>query len=168
MCSWQGACLSDKCSCSLKWIETLSPCTLQVDIWTLQWPLPSVYLEETAGESFPCTSSFRQLGLFLVPQSFLECTMVRTDFRSGTKFIETNVTTTYEQIKMRFVFIRCLCVHKDALWDRPGAFNVTGSNATAGIFATYPGKHLTIVNGFFDQVPLANSNQTQNFVNIII
>lgn len=62
----------------------------------------------------------------------------------------------------------CLCVHKDALWDRPGAFNVTGSNATAGIFATYPGKHLTIVNGFFDQVPLENSNQTQNFVNIII
>lgn len=40
----------------------------------------------------------------------------------------------------------------DALWDFPGAFNVTGPKATAGIFATYPGKHLTIVNGFFDQV----------------
>lgn len=41
----------------------------------------------------------------------------------------------------------------DALWDHPGNFNVTGPQATAGIFATYPGKHLTIVNGFFDQVP---------------
>ncbi len=29
---------------------------------------------------------------------------------------------------------------------------VTGENATAGIFATYPNPHLTILNGFFDQV----------------
>lgn len=29
---------------------------------------------------------------------------------------------------------------------------MSGENSTAGIFATYPGKHLTIVNGFFDQV----------------
>lgn len=29
---------------------------------------------------------------------------------------------------------------------------MSGGNSTAGIFATYPGKHLTIVNGFFDQV----------------
>lgn len=29
---------------------------------------------------------------------------------------------------------------------------VTGEKATAGIFATYPGPHLTILNGFFDQV----------------
>ncbi|XP_054629142.1 aquaporin-3a isoform X2 [Dunckerocampus dactyliophorus] len=43
-------------------------------------------------------------------------------------------------------------MYYDALWDFPGAFNVTGPNATAGIFATYPGKHLTIVNGFFDQI----------------
>ncbi|KAM8885473.1 aquaporin-3-like [Spinachia spinachia] len=43
-------------------------------------------------------------------------------------------------------------MYYDALWDRPGAFEVTGPNATAGIFATYPGKHLTILNGFFDQV----------------
>uniref|UniRef100_A0A8C7WCW5 Aquaporin 3b n=1 Tax=Oncorhynchus mykiss TaxID=8022 RepID=A0A8C7WCW5_ONCMY len=28
----------------------------------------------------------------------------------------------------------------------------TGENATAGIFATYPSKHLTLVNGFFDQM----------------
>ncbi|KAG7490355.1 aquaporin-3-like [Solea senegalensis] len=43
-------------------------------------------------------------------------------------------------------------MYYDALWDFPGAFNVTGPKATAGIFATYPGKHLTIVNGFFDQI----------------
>lgn len=40
----------------------------------------------------------------------------------------------------------------DALWDLPDSFNMTGPKNTAGIFATYPGKHLTIVNGFFDQV----------------
>ncbi|XP_061584957.1 aquaporin-3a [Cololabis saira] len=43
-------------------------------------------------------------------------------------------------------------MYYDAFWDFPGAFNVTGPGATAGIFATYPGKHLTIVNGFFDQI----------------
>uniref|UniRef100_A0A3B4GXU4 Aquaporin-3 n=1 Tax=Pundamilia nyererei TaxID=303518 RepID=A0A3B4GXU4_9CICH len=40
----------------------------------------------------------------------------------------------------------------DALWDHPASFNVTGPDATAGIFATYPGNHLTLVNGFFDQI----------------
>ncbi|XP_044052642.1 aquaporin-3a isoform X2 [Siniperca chuatsi] len=43
-------------------------------------------------------------------------------------------------------------MYYDALWDHPGSFNVTGPNATAGIFATYPANHLTIVNGFFDQL----------------
>ncbi|KAM4745453.1 aquaporin-3a [Anableps anableps] len=43
-------------------------------------------------------------------------------------------------------------MYYDALWDYPGCFNITGETATAGIFATYPGKHLTIVNGFFDQI----------------
>ncbi|XP_028313777.1 aquaporin-3-like [Gouania willdenowi] len=43
-------------------------------------------------------------------------------------------------------------MYYDALWDHPGAFDVTGPNATAGIFATYPGKHLTLVNAFFDQI----------------
>ncbi|XP_033974519.1 aquaporin-3-like [Trematomus bernacchii] len=43
-------------------------------------------------------------------------------------------------------------MYYDALWDIPGSFNVTGPRATAGIFATYPGKHLTLVNGFFDQI----------------
>ncbi|CAB1332633.1 unnamed protein product [Coregonus sp. 'balchen'] len=40
----------------------------------------------------------------------------------------------------------------DALWDYgQGTMIVVGENATAGIFATYPSKHLTLVNGFFDQ-----------------
>ncbi|XP_029916894.1 aquaporin-3a [Myripristis murdjan] len=43
-------------------------------------------------------------------------------------------------------------MYYDALWDHPGSFDMTGPNNTAGIFATYPGKHLTIVNGFFDQI----------------
>ncbi|XP_038125784.1 aquaporin-3a [Cyprinodon tularosa] len=42
-------------------------------------------------------------------------------------------------------------MYYDALWDT-GCFTVDGENATAGIFATYPGKHLTLVNGFFDQI----------------
>ncbi|XP_013992403.2 aquaporin-3b [Salmo salar] len=41
----------------------------------------------------------------------------------------------------------------DALWDYgQGTLIVVGENATAGIFATYPSKHLTLVNGFFDQI----------------
>ncbi|KAG9354282.1 hypothetical protein JZ751_012406, partial [Albula glossodonta] len=41
----------------------------------------------------------------------------------------------------------------DALWDfGRGKLSVVGENATAGIFATYPSKHLTLVNGFFDQM----------------
>ncbi|XP_061118898.1 aquaporin-3-like [Conger conger] len=41
----------------------------------------------------------------------------------------------------------------DALWDfGHGKLIVVGENATAGIFATYPSKHLTLVNGFFDQM----------------
>lgn len=33
-----------------------------------------------------------------------------------------------------------------------GELLVTGENATAHIFATYPAKHLSALNGFFDQV----------------
>ncbi|KAM9338711.1 aquaporin-3-like [Symphorus nematophorus] len=41
----------------------------------------------------------------------------------------------------------------DALWDfSQGELIVVGKNATAGIFATYPSPHLTLVNGFFDQI----------------
>ncbi|MEQ2233473.1 Aquaporin-3 [Ilyodon furcidens] len=43
-------------------------------------------------------------------------------------------------------------LYYDALWDHPASFNVTGESATAGIFATYPAKHLTVLNGLFDQV----------------
>ncbi|KAM6931444.1 aquaporin-3a [Xenentodon cancila] len=43
-------------------------------------------------------------------------------------------------------------MYYDALWDHPASFNVTGPTATAGIFATYPGNHLTLLNGFFDQM----------------
>ncbi|KAL7376864.1 hypothetical protein ABVT39_017216 [Epinephelus coioides] len=40
----------------------------------------------------------------------------------------------------------------DALWDfSQGELAVVGKNATAGIFATYPSKYLSLVNGFFDQ-----------------
>lgn len=43
----------------------------------------------------------------------------------------------------------------DALLDfSQGELIVVGKNATAGIFATYPSKHLTLVNGFLDQVTL--------------
>lgn len=67
-----------------------------------------------------------------------------------------------------FVQYFVVCFYADALWDYPGAFNVTGPNATAGIFATYPGKHLTIVNGFFDQVLFWHYAQNRNFTIMII
>uniref|UniRef100_A0A8B9JFG3 Aquaporin-3 n=1 Tax=Astyanax mexicanus TaxID=7994 RepID=A0A8B9JFG3_ASTMX len=41
----------------------------------------------------------------------------------------------------------------DALWEfRKGSLIVVGENATAGIFATYPSTHLSLINGFFDQM----------------
>ncbi|XP_035523867.1 aquaporin-3-like [Morone saxatilis] len=40
----------------------------------------------------------------------------------------------------------------DALSDFSQGELVVGKNATAGIFATYPSKHLTLINGFFDQI----------------
>ncbi|KAJ8006167.1 hypothetical protein DPEC_G00125430 [Dallia pectoralis] len=43
-------------------------------------------------------------------------------------------------------------LYYDALWDHGGKLMVDGENGTAGIFATYPGSHLTLVNGFFDQL----------------
>ncbi|XDV20367.1 hypothetical protein PO909_025711 [Leuciscus waleckii] len=45
--------------------------------------------------------------------------------------------------------------YHDAMYEFAGESNlllVTGPKATAGIFATYPNPHLTILNGFFDQV----------------
>uniref|UniRef100_UPI0037E9327C aquaporin-3-like n=1 Tax=Semicossyphus pulcher TaxID=241346 RepID=UPI0037E9327C len=44
-------------------------------------------------------------------------------------------------------------LYYDALWDfSQGELIIVGKNATAGIFATYPSEHLSLVNGFFDQV----------------
>ncbi|XP_041095252.1 aquaporin-3-like [Polyodon spathula] len=41
----------------------------------------------------------------------------------------------------------------DALWMfGNNELIVTGENCTAGIFATYPSQHLTLLNGFFDQM----------------
>ncbi|XP_069603630.1 aquaporin-3 [Ranitomeya imitator] len=40
----------------------------------------------------------------------------------------------------------------DAIWSFANdSLYVTGENGTAGIFATYPTDHLTLLNGFFDQ-----------------
>lgn len=38
-----------------------------------------------------------------------------------------------------------------------GEFAVTGVNATANIFASYPAKHLSVINGFVDQVKFSVS-----------
>ncbi|XP_051794147.1 aquaporin-9b isoform X2 [Acanthochromis polyacanthus] len=44
-------------------------------------------------------------------------------------------------------------LYYDALMDYTnGEFAVTGANATANIFASYPAKHLSVLNGFVDQV----------------
>ncbi|XP_030209599.1 aquaporin-3 isoform X2 [Gadus morhua] len=44
-------------------------------------------------------------------------------------------------------------MYSDALWAYgQGTLSVEGTNATAGIFATYPSPHLSLLNGFFDQV----------------
>lgn len=44
-------------------------------------------------------------------------------------------------------------LYYDALWAYGNnVLIVMGVNATAGIFATYPSEHLTIINGFFDQL----------------
>lgn len=41
----------------------------------------------------------------------------------------------------------------DALMDHTGGvLAVSGENATANIFASYPAKHLSVLNGFVDQV----------------
>ncbi|KAI1889642.1 hypothetical protein AGOR_G00165050 [Albula goreensis] len=44
-------------------------------------------------------------------------------------------------------------LYYDAFMDYTGGvLSVTGANATANIFASYPAKHLSILNGFIDQV----------------
>ncbi|XP_076842452.1 aquaporin-3b [Brachyhypopomus gauderio] len=44
-------------------------------------------------------------------------------------------------------------MYQDAIWAfHKDSLLVVGENATAGIFATYPSEHLSLVNGFFDQM----------------
>ncbi|XP_026199574.1 aquaporin-3a [Anabas testudineus] len=43
-------------------------------------------------------------------------------------------------------------MYYDALCEYTGGFDINGPNSTAGIFATYPGTHLSLINGFFDQL----------------
>lgn len=50
------------------------------------------------------------------------------------------------------------CVCSDAFMDfTNGILSVTGINATGHIFASYPGRHLTVLGGFVDQVSLDQS-----------
>jgi len=39
-----------------------------------------------------------------------------------------------------------------------GELAVTGANATANIFASYPAEHLSVLNGFVDQVRFKTCN----------
>lgn len=56
----------------------------------------------------------------------------------------------------------------DALMEYTnGEFIVTGQNATANIFASYPSKHLSVVNGFVDQVRL-QANVTSFWRDVLI
>lgn len=133
---------------AVKRVRGLDSCIdyFQGGIWTLPWPLPCAYLAESVGGSFQCTSSFKQSVHFLELPSSLACTTVRKNGRH--EDTECGVTFENEQNFSFFVILALV----DALWDLPDSFNMTGAKNTAGIFATYPGKHLTIVNGFFDQV----------------
>ena len=50
-------------------------------------------------------------------------------------------------------YLCCIFFSTDALMEYTnGEFAVTGANATANIFASYPAKHLSVLNGFVDQV----------------
>lgn len=51
----------------------------------------------------------------------------------------------------------------DAFMDfTSGILSVTGINATGHIFASYPGRHLTVLGGFVDQVSLALNRHLQS------
>lgn len=71
-------------------------------------------------------------------------------------FINTCSYSLYRLIKKNFLHVNKLmpCIlPPDALLDfNQGELSVVGQNATAGIFATYPSSHLTLLNGFVDQV----------------
>lgn len=56
---------------------------------------------------------------------------------------------------LSFLTLYLFFIFLDAMYEYAGESNlllVNGPKATAGIFATYPNPHLTILNGFFDQV----------------
>ncbi len=56
-----------------------------------------------------------------------------------------------------------MCVCSDAFMDfTSGILSVTGINATGHIFASYPGRHLTVLGGFVDQVSLSVHHWTEN------
>lgn len=64
-----------------------------------------------------------------------------------------------KQFAVPLAFIYCLLFYIDALMEyTKGEFAVTGANATANIFASYPAKHLSILNGFLDQVGLTTNS----------
>lgn len=64
----------------------------------------------------------------------------------------------------RKCFTLCFVFHipLDALCEYTGGFDINGPNSTAGIFATYPGTHLSLINGFFDQVIFVKCRNTCN------
>lgn len=65
-------------------------------------------------------------------------------------------------------YLRLKFFPTDALMEYTnGEFIVTGQNATANIFASYPAKHLSVVNGFVDQVRL-RANVTSFWRDVLI
>lgn len=67
-------------------IFTKMPSRLQVATWTPRSPLPCACWAENAGGSSPCISCFRPSVPFLVLQSYLACTMVRTGPKTAFKY----------------------------------------------------------------------------------
>lgn len=70
--------------------------------------------------------------------------------KSGTKLYSVRFLSYYFWV---VAFVYCTLFFTDALMEyTKGEFAVTGENATANIFASYPAKHLSVLNGFLDQV----------------
>lgn len=60
-------------------------------------------------------------------------------------------------------------VYTDAFMEfTSGILSVTGINATGHIFASYPGRHLTILGGFVDQVNIHTYDIPQSTIVVII
>lgn len=72
-----------------------------------------------------------------------------------TVFMYVLLVKEHKQLAVPLALIYCLLFFIDALMEyTKGEFAVTGANATANIFASYPAKHLSVLNGFLDQVGL--------------